>query len=143
MLVTIVINALSLLNCWSMIEYAGWEFEPLLHRSGIKDSYDLVTSLLFWEMIVSIVSTVLILIFCVKLLQWKKYGFWGFDITSVVATTIRIIMAVLISKAFSKIEVELPLGILIPIVWTLATIALLFAILQIKKNGVRCWRLVE
>lgn len=71
-LITIIISVLTLLNCWSMIEYAGWEFEPFLHRQGVKDSYDLVTSLLFGEMIVSVVSTVLILFFFVKLLQWKK-----------------------------------------------------------------------
>lgn len=63
--------------------------------------------------------------------------------TSVVATAVHIVMSSLVVNAFQKINVEIPYIIPIQIAWTLATIALLYAVLQIKKEGVSCWRRLE
>jgi len=63
--------------------------------------------------------------------------------TSIVATAVHIIMSSLAMNAFQKIGVELPYNIPIQIAWTLATIALLYAALQIKKEGVSWWRRLE
>lgn len=143
MLVTILVNALSLLKGWSMIEYVGWEFEPLLHKEGVKESYDLVTSLLLGKMLVTIVATICIIFFSVMLLRWKKYGFWGVIITSVLDAIANIIVYVLVAKAFMKVDVNISYNPLVQVVWTVVTIALLFAALQIRKNGVSCWKQLE
>ena len=133
----------SLLNSWSMFGYAEWEFQPFFSREGVKDLYHSVHNYLLLEMLVAIVSTACVIFFLVKLLQGKRYGFWGFAITSVVATTVRVVLASLIVNAFREIEVELPHNIPVQFAWTLATIAILYAVLQIKKDGVSWWRRLE
>lgn len=142
-LITIIINVLTLLNCWSMIEYADWEFEPYLSREGITELFHSVEDYLFLKMLVTIVATACVIFFLVKLLRGKKYGFWGFAITSVVATAFHAVMSNFVVNAFQKIDVEIPYNTLLQIVWTLATIALLYVVLQIKKNGVSRWEQLE
>lgn len=143
MLLTLIINALTVLNCWSMIGYAQWEFGAFSHDPDIQEVRRVVFNVLLVQMLVVIVSTVFIMLFYAKLLGWKKWGFWGYAITSAVTTAATIVMSSYITKAFSKINVDVPNNNLVQIVWTLAAIAILFAVLQIKKNGVRCWEQLE
>lgn len=126
-----------------MIGYADWEFQPLLSREGIPELFHSVKNYLLLKMLTAIVATACIIFFLVKLLQGKRYGFWGFAATSVVATAVHIIMSSLVVNAFQKIGVEIPYSIPIQIIWTLATIAILFAVFQIRKNEVSCWRQLE
>ena len=134
---------LSLPNSWSMFGYADWEFQPFFSREGIKDLYHSLHNYLLLEMLVAIVATACIIFFLVKLLQGKRYGFWGFAVTSIVATAVQVILGRLIVNAFREIEVELPHNIPIQFGWTLATIAILYAVLQIKKEGVSWWMRLE
>ena len=142
-ILTLVINLYSLLNSWSMMGYADWEFQPLLSREGVAELFHSVKHCLLWDMLVAIVAAVCVIFFLVKLLQGKRYGFWGFAVTSIAATSVKVVMAYLIVNAFKKIEVELPHNIPIQIAWTLATIAILYAVLQIRKDGVSWWRRLE
>lgn len=143
MLLALIINALTVLNCWSMIGYAQWEFGAFVHDPNIQEVHRTVFDVLLVQILVAIVSAVFIMVFYAKLLEWKKRGFWGFMIASVVAATANVIMSGYITKAFSKIDVDIPNNILFQIAWMLATIAILYAVLRIKKNGVRCWEQLE
>ena len=134
---------LSLPNYWSMFGYAEWEFQPFFSREGIKDLYHSLHNYLLLEMLVAIVATACIIFFLVKLLQGKRYGFWGFAVTSVVGTAVQVVLGHLIINAFREIEVELPHNIPIQVGWTLATIAILYAVLQTRKEGVSCWKQLE
>lgn len=134
---------LSLPNYWSMFGYAEWEFQPFFSREGIKDLYHSLHNYLLLEMLVAIVTTACIIFFLVKLLQGKRYGFWGFAVTSIVATAVQVILGRLIVNAFREIEVELPHNIPIQVGWTLTTIAILYAVLQTRKEGVSCWKQLE
>ena len=142
-ILALVINLYSLLNSWSMIGYADWEFQPLLSREGVPELFHSVKKCLLVKMLTALVATACIIFFLFKLLRGKRYGFWGFVITSVVATAVHIIMSNFVVKGFQKIDVEIPYDTLIQIAWTLATIAILYAVLQIKKDGVNWWRQLE
>lgn len=133
----------SLLNSWNMFGYADWEFQPFLSREGVTELFHSVKKYLLWEMLVAIIATACVIFFLVKLLQGKRYGFWGFVVTSIAATSVQVVLANLIVNAFREIEVELPHNIPIQIAWTLATIAILYAVLQIRKDGVSWWRRLE
>ena len=135
-----ILLILSLLNSWSMFGYAEWEFQPFLSREGVKELFHSVHNYLLLEMLVSIFATACVIFFLVKLLQGKKYGFWGFAVTSVVGTAVQVVLEHLIVNAFREIEVELPHNIPIQVGWTLATIAILYAVLQTRKDGVGCWK---
>ena len=126
-----------------MMGYADREFQPILSREGITELFHSVKDYLLLKMLVAIVATACIIFFLVKLLRGKRYGFWGFAITSVVAMAVHIVMSSLVVNAFQKFDVEIPYKIPIQIAWTLATIAILYAVLQIKKDGVSCWRRLE
>ena len=134
---------LSLPNYWSMFGYAEWEFQPFFSREGIKDLYHSLHNYLLLEMLVAIVATACIIFFLVKLLQGKRYGFWGFAVTSVVGTAVQVVLEHHIVNAFREIEVELPHNIPSQVGWTLATIAILYAVLQTRKEGVSCWKQLE
>ena len=138
-----ILGIFSLLNSWSMFGYAEWEFQPFFSREGVKDLYHSVHNYLLLEMLVAIVATACIIFFLVKLLQGKRYGFWGFVVTSIAATSVKIVLASLVENAFREIEVEISSNTMLQIVWTLATIAILYAVLQIKKDGVSWWRQLE
>ena len=143
MALTLIINVLTLLNCWSMIGYAQWEFGAFTHDPDIQEAHRTVFFVLLAQMLVAIVSAVFIMVFYAKLLEWKKRGFWGFMIASVVAATANVIMSGYITKAFSKIDVDIPNNILFQITWMLATIGILYAVLRIRGNGVSCWEQLE
>lgn len=68
------------------------------------------------------------IVFAVLLFQWKKIGFFGFAVSSVVALGINLALGLGITECMSGL-----LGI-----------ALLFAVLQIKnKHKVAAWELLE
>lgn len=126
---------LSLLNSWSMFGYADWEFQPFLSREGVTELFHSVKKYLLWEMLVAIIATACVIFFLVKLLQGKRYGFWGFAVSSIAATSVQVVLVSLIVNAFREIEVELPHNIPIQFAWTLATIAILYAVCKSGKTG--------
>ena len=142
-ILTCFLAIFSLLNSWSMFGYAEWEFQPFFSREGVKDLYHSVHNYLLLEMLVAIVATACIIFFLVKLLQGKRYGFWGFAVTSIAATSVKIVLASLVENAFREIEVEISSNTMLQIAWTLATVAILYAVLQIRKDGVSWWRRLE
>lgn len=62
-------------------------------------------------------------IFSILLLRWMKIGFWGFLVTSIAALIINL---------------SIGLGVLQSI-FGLAGVAILYGVLQIKKNNVPAW----
>ena len=62
-------------------------------------------------------------IFAVMLLKWKKFGFWGFVVSSVVVLIINLSIGMGIGQS----------------VGGLVGVAILYGILQIKKDNVTVW----
>nr|WP_299000086.1 hypothetical protein [uncultured Allomuricauda sp.] len=67
------------------------------------------------------------LIFSIMLFQWKKWAFWGFAATSLIALGI-------------NLSIGLGLGTAL---FGLAGVAILYGILQIKKDGISAWDNLE
>lgn len=67
------------------------------------------------------------IVFVIMLLQWKKLGFYGFFMTSMVTLVINIIITGLSMHALAG----------------LVSIAILYGILQIKKGGITAWENLE
>jgi len=65
--------------------------------------------------------------FSVMLFQWKKFGFWGFIITSIGALIINLSIGLGIGQSL----------------FGLVGIAILYGVLQIKKDGVAAWDNLE
>ena len=84
---------------------------------------DVATSMIILLGIIGIANVV----FSVLLLQWKKFAFWGFAITSLVAF-------------FINLSIEVGLG---QSVFGLFGIAILYGIMQIKKDNVTAWSNLE
>ncbi len=66
-------------------------------------------------------------IFSVLLFQWKKWGFWGFIITSIGALIVNLSIGSGIGKSL----------------FGLVGISILYGILQIKKDNVSAWKNLE
>jgi hypothetical protein len=67
------------------------------------------------------------IIFSVLLFQWKKIGFWGFIITSIGALIINLSIGLSIGQSL----------------FGLVGIAILYGVLQIKKENVTTWENLE
>jgi hypothetical protein len=66
-------------------------------------------------------------VFSIMLFQWKKLGFWGFIITSIGALIVNL---------------SIGLGI-VQSLFGLAGIAILYGVLQIKKDNIPAWENLE
>lgn len=93
--------------------------------------------------IVILIFSILAVIFLAKLLHWKKIGFWGFACTII---TSNIVFYVILKAMMSY---GLSYGIRFYIVGTMeitrliipaVQIIIMWAILQIRKNGISCWK---
>lgn len=67
------------------------------------------------------------IVFAIMLLQWKKAGFWGFVVTSIIALCINVSIGVGVVQSF--------IG--------LVGLAILYGILQIKAGDVSAWDNLE
>lgn len=131
----------TLLDLWEGYEVAGWEFEPMLHREGVPEAYKVVTRAVFVAMILAIVMGICKVMFLVQLLRWKKSGFWGFAITLMITAVANLILALLIKNGYAKIDVETDaIGPYLNIGWSALKVTVVWAVLQIKRDGVSCWK---
>ena len=67
------------------------------------------------------------IVFSVMLFQWKKLGFWGFIITSIGALIINLSIGLGIGQSL----------------FGLGGIAILYGVLQIKKDSITAWENLE
>jgi len=82
-------------------------------------------------------SLLAIIVFVFLLLHWKKIGFWGI-VGSIVITTISVfIVPSIIPRGDNVISID---DYVLIIIIGMFYILPLFAILQIKKEGVSCWK---
>lgn len=95
---------------------------------------------LIWQA-VALISGICLVVFYVQLLKWFKSGFWGLSVTAIIVSVINIVMMHFIQQDYDLVGL-LTTGFnpTFQIASTILSILLLWAILQIKKNGVSCWR---
>ena len=76
-----------------------------------------------------------------KLLKWKKSGYWFLCITAIAASIVESIAYVMISEAYTEIYMTFNATVVIAtqIVGVCVSLFILWAILQIKKDGRSCW----
>lgn len=78
-------------------------------------------------MIVLAIVSIMNLVLAIMLFQWKKWAFWAFAGTSIIALVINLSLGLGIGTSL----------------FGLAGIAILYGILQIKKDGVTAWENLE
>lgn len=111
-----------------------------------KDSAYLHTNII---VISSALSAICSIVFVILILKWKKIGFWCWAGANFIFGIISIIMMKLLEKDLLSIlnsinsTVDLGLDPTVMLITIPIGILILWAILQIKKNGVSCWKLLE
>ncbi|MBD5211440.1 MAG: hypothetical protein HDS77_09330 [Bacteroidales bacterium] len=95
--------------------------------------------------ITNILAAICNLIGYIMLLKWKKAGFWLIIVATVVVSSMTIYAMGLISEAYSEIGLYLDSTIttITQVGGTFIGWIILWAILQIKKNGISCWRQLD
>lgn len=84
-----------------------------------------------------------LLVFYVMLLRYKKIGFWGVMGTQVVSGIVSAVMITLMEQDFSMIGVLVKMKPLMSLCMAAVSVLILWGVLQIKKNGISCWKLLE
>ena len=70
-------------------------------------------------------------------------GFWGAVITAVIVAIINIILMNLVQQDYLSIGLRLDYNPIIQVIATPISLLIFWAILQIKKNGISCWKQLE
>lgn len=90
--------------------------------------------------IVSVVSCICMIISYIMLLNWKKSGFWMMAITAGVVAITNVVMMEFIKQDYAILGLTVNWNPIYQLIVTPISILILFAILQLKKYGVSCWR---
>lgn len=125
--------------------YNSFKYElmmPPLNKLNTEHLLEIVDHYVHISIIVLMIGCIVAVVFLSKILHWKKSGFWGLACTSIIIN----IISVINEKAF--VSAGLSYGITlfhgtIPTMVLFApplSIFILWAVLQIRKNGVSCWR---
>ena len=118
--VTLWLWLMILANCWILIA-------NFIGTMRVVQVYQEEAGLLIKNMLSSMLVFALIIVFSIALLRWKKWGFWAFC---------ALIPIALIWNIVTVIGLDI---IILPVI----TVVVLLAILQIKKNGISCWKQLE
>ena len=91
--------------------------------------------------ITTIVSAICCIIGYSMLLKWKKAGFWVMIASAIVLSCFNLYAMGQISEAYTEIGLYLDSTIITitQVVGSFISWIILWAILQIKKNGISCW----
>lgn len=103
----------------------------------------IVSPLLGHNVILSVVGGMIGITSAVLLLYWNKLGFWLFCAGAVLTAMSSIIMVVngeVLLQNFSAPDIVL---IIMLVIGSLLTVVILWAILQIRENGISCWGNLE
>lgn len=92
---------------------------------------------------VAAISGICMIVFYAQIKNWKKKGFWGLVITAIVVAIINIIVMNLIQKDYALIGLYINWNPVMQLIATPLSLLILWAILQIKKDGVSCWKQLE
>jgi pSer/pThr/pTyr-binding forkhead associated (FHA) protein len=110
--------------------------------STFHDSAYLHTNML---LLTSVLAAICSIIFIFLILKWKKVGFWCWAGGSLIFGIINVIILNQLSNDFSLLNLSTEISINNIIMFALIPlgILILWAILQIKKNGISCWKQLE
>ena len=92
---------------------------------------------------VAVIGGIALIICYGKILNWKKSGFWGAIIVAVIIGITNVILMNLIQKDFANMGLYVSLNPFTQVIATPLSLLILWAVLQIKKDGVSCWKLLE
>lgn len=92
---------------------------------------------------VAAISGICMIVFYAQLLKWKKSAFWSFVIVAVAVAIINVIMMHFVQQDYALIGMSYNLNPWMQVIATPLSLLILWAILQIKKDGVSCWSQLE
>ena len=93
--------------------------------------------------IVAGIAGICMIVFYSKILNWKKNGFGGAVITAVIVAIINTIMMGFVKQDYLSIGLVINYNPFMQVIVTPISLLILWGILQIKKNGISCWKNLE
>lgn len=120
------------------LEYAGIDVTPY------RDAIDALNLHVGVMQVAALFFAICIIVCYVLLLNWKKIGFWIIVGTSVVSVVVSVVMMNLMKQDYAMMGVSILKGTsILQYIVTPISILILWAVLQIKKNGISCWKQLE
>lgn len=92
---------------------------------------------------VALIGGIALIVCYSKILDWKKNGFWGAIVVALIVGIANVILINLIQKDFANMGLYVSLNPFTQVIATPLSLLILWAVLQIKKDGVSCWKLLE
>lgn len=109
----------------------GFDINPIINKLHIM-------------LYIGIIGSLLGVFFLSRILNWRKYGFWGYICTAIIMDLISFILYQSLLLDFSTIvDLDAMGNDTIGFLTNLVSIVILWAVLQIRKDGVSCWKQLE
>ena len=138
----IFVNIISIIS--SVGVYESLDYPGKLSQGVDLDSFRVaIRPHIIILQIVAFVSGVLIITGYSKLLRWKKSGFWIIVITAIATAVVNTVMMNFIKHDYALVHLYYYYNPIYQFIATPASILILWAILQIKRDGVRYWKNLE
>lgn len=89
--------------------------------------------------VVAAIAGICMIVFYTQLLKWKKSAFWSIVIVALAVAIINIVIMHFIQQDYALIGLSYNLNPWMQIIATPLSLLILWAVLQIRKDGVSCW----
>jgi hypothetical protein len=124
------------------------QISPFRYQDGFAQIVNPVNSLsssLLTLVIIAFIGAIVGIVLISFILKWRKVGFYGQLVSSVVFGSINLYVINKMGNAIQDMGayIDTTQQMIITIVGILFGTFIMWAVLQIKKNGVRCWDLLE
>lgn len=106
---------------------------------GLYAAYQLISGIGMGNAGVQVVGTIGCLVnfvASIMMLEWKKMGFWIFTTMSIIGCISNIIL-------FQQLGYSIVVAMIAAVIATGLSLLILWAVLQIKKDGISCWKQLE
>lgn len=104
---------------------------------------DAINHHVFIMQIIAGASGVCLIAGYVLLLKWKKAGFWLLAITSVIVAGLNVLMMNFVKQDYALLGLNINWSPITQLIVTPISVLILWGILQIKKDGISCWKLLQ
>jgi hypothetical protein len=124
------------------------QMSSLRYQDGfdrIANAINSISSYYLTNVICTVISAIVGIILISFILKWRKFGFYGLAVSSVIFGSINLFIINKIGNALQDVGAafDTTQQVILSVVGILFSTFILWAILQIKKNGVSCWNLLD
>lgn len=141
-IINIISAPFSLITYQNLKNLGEYGMQLIIAGVDIQPSVETIATHALVMQIVAVLSAIILIIGYRKLLNWQKSGFWINACAGVIGCVVNIFMMHSIGQEYLKLGLSIfqTQQLIMTAIGCAVSILILWAILQIRKDGVSCWK---